>query len=96
MSGADLLRRAADKLRNPLRCNSDRDVDLALAEWLDETAASYRTETDVPECPNCGEGCAGHSPETYHHTCGSPVPCACITDALAVARAVLRLERDHG
>ncbi len=32
---ADLLRRAAAKLRDPLLCNWDRETALALAEWLD-------------------------------------------------------------
>jgi hypothetical protein len=33
-----LLRRAAENLRNPYRCNTDRAVDLALADLLDEEA----------------------------------------------------------
>ncbi len=85
----DLLRQAAAKLRDPLLCNFPTKVGLPLANWLESTAGGYRTEVDTPECPNCGEGCAGHEPETYHYTCGAPAPCECITSALAVAEAVL-------
>lgn len=36
--GADLLRRAAEALRDPYRCNSDPQVDRCLAALLDEVA----------------------------------------------------------
>jgi hypothetical protein len=49
----------------------------------------YRTEKDTPECPNCGEGCAGHEEETYHYTCGEVVPCSCATDAVDAVLAAL-------
>jgi hypothetical protein len=62
-------------------------VALAVADWLDATCANYRTEVDTPDCPGCGEGCGGHAEETYHYQCGDAVPCSCIKDALAVARA---------
>lgn len=37
---SDLLRRAAVKLRDPLLCNFDRTLALALADLLDDLAAS--------------------------------------------------------
>jgi hypothetical protein len=49
----------------------------------------YRTEKDTPDCPNCGEGCAGHEEETYHYTCGEVVPCSCATDAVDAVLAAL-------
>ena len=39
MSGADLLRRAADKLRDPLYL--DRDAREALADWLGHAAEDF-------------------------------------------------------
>lgn len=36
---ADVLRRAAAKLRDPLLCNFDRELALALADWLESEAA---------------------------------------------------------
>jgi len=40
--------------------------------------APYETETDQPECPDCGNGCGGHAPETYHVDCGENVAdCTC-------------------
>ena len=35
---AELLRRAAEKLRSPLLCNWDRETALALADWLEPHA----------------------------------------------------------
>lgn len=40
MTDADLLRRAATRLRDPYRCNSDRAVDLALAAAFERAAES--------------------------------------------------------
>lgn len=34
----DLLRRAAERLRDPLRCNTDPVVDRAVADWLHRVA----------------------------------------------------------
>jgi hypothetical protein len=69
-------------------------VALALADLFAATAESYRTEKDTPECPNCGEGCAGHDAETYHYTCGDVVPCGCILSTLFVARACLHAAKE--
>jgi hypothetical protein len=40
VTDADLLRRAATRLRDPYRCNSDRAVDLALAAAFERAAES--------------------------------------------------------
>lgn len=61
----------------------------ALVAWLEESASGYETETDTPDCPNCGEGCGGHSPQDFCTACGDAAPCRCIAAALAVADAVL-------
>lgn len=34
----DLLHRAAERLRDPCRCNTDPVIDLAVAAWLADTA----------------------------------------------------------
>lgn len=80
------LRAAAVRLRVPLAL----PFELAVADLLDDAAKAYETDVDEPGCPNCGEGCPGHAPITYHVDCGEDVAlCTCITHALAVARALL-------
>jgi hypothetical protein len=62
----------------------------ALADWLEVAVNAYTTETDSPECPNCGNGCGGHSDITYHVECGEDIAdCTCLVHPLAVARQLL-------
>lgn len=37
----DLLRRAAERLRDPYRCNTDWITDQTLADWLDHAARDF-------------------------------------------------------
>jgi hypothetical protein len=54
------------------------------------TAAAYETETDHPECPNCGNGCGGHAPETYHVDCGENVAdCTCPNRPAPAGRSLI-------
>ncbi|MER7361875.1 hypothetical protein [Nonomuraea wenchangensis] len=68
-----------------------------LASWLEQVAEEFGREviTDTPECPNCGEGCAGHDDALVHDDgCGNwladadapGLRCECFDPALAVAR----------
>lgn len=67
---------------------------VAVAELLEKAADGYKTEWDTPECPNCGEGCAGHDRAEYHADgCEDWVDdCQCLEPFLKVAREFLRRE----
>ncbi|KAB8186919.1 hypothetical protein FH608_046370 [Nonomuraea phyllanthi] len=70
-----------------------------LASWLEQAAEEFDREviTDTPECPNCGEGCAGHPDALVHDEgCGNwladadapGLRCECFDRPLAVARVL--------
>lgn len=92
----DELRRVVPYLRDKFLCNWDHAVAHALADWLEDTANAFAAmvKADTPECPNCGEGCAGHPEANFCDRCGEAVespdyaPCHCWTKALATARAL--------
>ncbi|MFJ9740884.1 hypothetical protein [Streptomyces sp. NPDC101166] len=63
-------------------------VGAALADWLEQAAVNYETETDTPDCPNCGEGCGGHDELDFCTTCGDEAPCRCVAKALTIARLI--------
>jgi hypothetical protein len=66
----------------------DNELTAAIAKVLQTFLDDYETEDDVPECPNCGEGCGGgHGLQTYHVRCGDLVQiCDCLRPYLALAR----------
>lgn len=83
-------------LRDQMLCNWDAATALALADWLERTARDFAAavKPDAPECPNCGEGCAGHPEALFCDRCGEAVespdyaPCHCWAEALRTARAL--------
>lgn len=69
---------ARDHLRTRLGWSCDEHGDYCPDCVKARAAAPYETETDRPECPDCGNGCGGHAPETYHVDCGENVTdCTC-------------------
>jgi len=55
-----------------------------------ELADAYETETDHPECPDCGNGCGGHAPEMYHVDCGeSVIDCTCPNRPAPAGRSLI-------
>lgn len=102
------LRLVVPYLRDPMLSNWDTAVARALADWLERTANDFAdlVKDDAPECPNCGEGCAGHPSANFCDRCSEAVesphyaPCRCWTEALTTARALavslgLASWRDH-
>lgn len=90
VSPAGELREAIQKLRAPNATRlgfgfSRADATADLLEWF---AEKYSTDIDIPECPNCGEGCPGHAPVEYCLGCGYETPCRCIGKAISLARAI--------
>jgi hypothetical protein len=88
-TSTDRLEIARDHLRNHgWSCNKAGDYcpDCVKAR----TAAAYETETDQPECPDCGNGCGGHAPETYHVDCGENITdCTCPNRPAPAARSLI-------
>lgn len=69
---------AREHLRTNLGWSCDGHGDYCPDCVKARAAAPYETETDHPECPDCGNGCGGHAPETYHVDCGENVAdCTC-------------------
>lgn len=61
-----------------------------LAEAQTRLAGAYETKTDYPECPDCGNDCGGHAPETYHVDCGENVTdCECSNRPAPVGRSLI-------
>ncbi len=81
---ADLLRRAAAKLRDPLLCNWDRETALALADWLDAEADGHAAVEGV------GNVVGALMVEMSATEFGAQIKHSTMPQALAVARAVLR------
>ncbi len=81
---ADLLYRAAAKLRDPLLCNWDRETALALADWLDAEADGHAAVEGV--CAVVGALVVEVSSTEF----GTQIKHSTLPQAFAVARAVLR------
>lgn len=93
-SPAELLRRAAARLRDPFRCGM-LAVDLPLAAWLEATAARAEEEVEwlTPECGHNVRPCGCDlAPRWSCNLCFSWLDegCRCgWAEALAFARALL-------
>lgn len=88
---ADELRQAAERLRDPYRCNTAA-YESALADWLERTGDRHTDESAVTkeECNRtacCSDGCEVQ----YCGACGEldyGEACSERLDALAVARII--------
>lgn len=76
------------------------EVAETLAVLLTKTGDTFDAEVihDAPECPDCGEGCAGHPDALVHDEgCGNwlvvytekEASCECFSEAITIARSIL-------
>lgn len=69
---------AREHMRSNLGWTCDEAGDRCPACVKLRATLPYETAIDTPECPDCGNGCGGHAPETYHVDCGENVAdCEC-------------------
>lgn len=77
-TSAERLDIARDHMRTQLGWTCDENGDHCPACVRLRAGLPYETAIDTPECPDCGNGCGGHDPETYHVDCGRNVAdCQC-------------------
>lgn len=89
-TSADRLEIARSHMRAKLGWVCDENGDFCTSCVKTRAAAPYETETDQPECPDCGNGCGGHAPETYHVGCGENVTdCTCPNRPAPAGRSLI-------
>lgn len=89
-TSADRLEVARDHMRTHLGWTCDSNGDYCPDCAKARAAAPYETETDQPECPNCGNGCGGHASETYHVGCGENITdCTCPNRPVPAKRSLI-------